>query len=265
MPDPQEMSIAQLTNEAKKAYGMSWRQMGEAFGRSDRWMRKLATGQAKGEAFRESLTELYTHGSISNYVPRRRGKSGELVKVRSGAGTESKSVTPRDTRGQVAPKTKRNTFGHQTKYLPGGGRDSVTTMPKSPRSKNRARAWQAVHGEVRTVARSQARQDKRMKAKAVVESKDGKTRFYVNLGSKSGYHASDVLSDVRTRHGGDFEAWANDQMQAAGASKAGSSAPESMANYSIVSMEITSFDATRTKAERQAQDAAGTRRRGRWG
>ena len=104
-----------------------------------------------------------------------------------------------------------------------------------------------------------------MKVRAVVESKDGTSRFYVNLGSKSGYHASDVLSDVRTDHGGDFEAWANDQMQKAGASKAGSSAPEAMGDYSIVSMQVTSFEASRTKPERIAQDAAGTRRRGRWG
>lgn len=263
MTDPTQMSIAELTSAAKKAYGMSWSQMGQAFGRSDRWMRKLANGETSGETFRAGLTELYTTGQISNYVPRRRTRQGTLMKVRGKTGTEA--VTPKDTRGKVAPKTKRNTYGHQTTFLPGGARDSVTTMPKSPRSKNRAKGWKSVHQEVRTVAKSQAHRDKRMKVRAVVESKDGTSRFYVNLGSKSGYHASDVLSDVRTDHGGDFEAWANDQMQKAGASKVGSSAPEAMGDYYIVSMQVTSFEASRTKPERIAQDAAGTRRRGRWG
>ena len=34
MADSQDMSIAELTTGAKAAYGMSWAQMGQAFGRS---------------------------------------------------------------------------------------------------------------------------------------------------------------------------------------------------------------------------------------
>ena len=116
MNDPNQMSIAELTTAAKKAYGMSWSQMGQAFGRSDRWMRKLANGESSGETFRAGLTELYTTGQISNYVPRRRTRQGTLMKVRGKTGTEA--VTPKDTRGKVAPKTKRNTYGHQTTFLP---------------------------------------------------------------------------------------------------------------------------------------------------
>lgn len=264
MDATESMSTAELVTRCKSAYGLSWKTLGEAFGRSERMMRKIANGETSGESFRPALRQLYSTGQVTSGVPRRRDKSGKMVKVRSSSKSGTKSAAPKfDTRGTPAPKQGRNMFKAKMTYLPGNNRSAVVNMPKSKYSPNRGKGWEAVKGSLTSLSRSQHHTDKRIKPRILVESSDGKDRKWVQLGDKSGYHLSDAVKDVRTRHGGSWESWTQDQLNKVSQAPAGSSAPESMAGYSVVGFNYQSHDAQRSKAERQAQDAAGTRRRGR--
>lgn len=268
-PQRPRMTIAELTNQAKQAYGLTWRTMADQLGRSEKMLRKLARGEVAGESYRQSLTELYEQGQVKTLTPRRRRRDGTLAPVRSKRGSTEKSRVPADTRGQRRPSVKRGKYGHETQHLPGGNLMSTTTMPKSKNSVGRKKGWRDVENELHriTSAASQAKQDKRVKINVVLESKDGK-RSVVHLGSHSGYHASDVLADVRRDPArGGVEGWVTGQLEGAGSAGAampqGSSAPESMSGYTVVEVHQHSFDAVRTKSERKAQDRAGVRRRGR--
>lgn len=260
--DGSSMSIADLVLQSKKAYGLSWQGLADQFGRSEKMMRKLASGQSSGESYRTALTQFYTSGQVQSGVPRRRDKSGKMVKIRSKAGAGSKSAAPKfDTRGTPAPKAGRNVYARKHVVLPGNNRAATVTMPKSARSANRAKAWNDVKTDLTSLSRAQARTDKRLSPRVLVESSNGKDRRWVKLGTKAGYHLSDAVKDVRTKHGGSWESWTDDQLNKVSQSPAGSSAPESLSGYSVVGFDYTSHDAQRSKAERQAQDAAGSRRR----
>lgn len=257
------LSIQELVTRSKEAYGLTWADMGHQLGRSEKMMRKLAKGESSGENYRSSLTELYESGQVKHLTPRRRRKDGQLAPVRAKKGAAEKSVAPIDTKGERAPSVRRGRFRHEIQNLAGGNRITTTDMPKTPGSQGRKKGWQSITDELRRISKSQAKKDKRVKVKIVLEDKDGERRI-VNIGSKSGYHASDVLNDVRKEHGGSIEEWAAQQIQGAG-SRAGSSAPESLDGFRIVQVEQSSFDASRTKPERIAQDATGRRRWGRVG
>lgn len=258
--DKDRLSIQELVQRSKDAYGLTWAEMGQQLGRSEKMIRKLAKGEAAGESFRQSLTELYEEGQVRHLTPRRRRKDGQLAPVRAKQGADTKSIAPVDTKGLRAQPVRRGRFRHEVQNLAGGNRIATTDMPKTQRSQGRKKGWESVRDELRRVSKSQARKDKRVKVRVVLEDEHGERRI-VNIGSKSGYHASDVLSDVRTVHGGNMESWVDAQLQGAG-SKPGSSAPESLAGFRVVQMEQTSFDASRTKVERQEQEATGRRR---WG
>ena len=175
--DISSMSISDLVIQTKKAYGLSWQGLADQFGRSEKMMRKLASGQSSGESYRTALTQLYTSGQVQTGVPRRRDKSGKMVKVRSKAGTGSKSATPAfDTRGAPAPKVGRNVYARKHVILPGNNRAATVTMPKSSRSSNRARAWNDVKTDLTSLSRAQAKTDKRLSPRVLVESSNGKDR-----------------------------------------------------------------------------------------
>lgn len=261
--DIEQLSIQELVQRSKEAYGLTWADMGHQLGRSEKMLRKLAKGQSPGENYRESLTELYEAGQVKHLTPRRRRKDGKLAPVRAKNSSETKSVSPVDTKGERAPSVKRGRFRHEIQNMAGGNRITTTEMPKSPGSLGRKKGWESVRDELRRVSKSQAKKDKRVKVKIVLEANDGERRI-VSIGSKSGYHASDILTDVRTLHGGNMESWVNDQLQRIG-NRPGSSVPEDLAGFRVVQMEQTSFDASRTKVERREQDATGRRRWGRSG
>lgn len=258
-----QRSVGEILLLAKEGYGLTWRDIGEQLGRSEKMARKIATGQASGESFRQSITELYEKGRVVHLTPRRRGKNGQLAPVRAKQGAETKSVVPVDTKGETAPPVKRGRYQHEVEHLGEGGRVATTSLPKTIRSEGRKKGWASIKDELGRVGRSQARKDKRITAKVVLEDKDGQRRI-VNIGSKNGFHASDVLTDIRNDHGGNVEAWVNHQLQGAG-SRPGSSAPESLRGFRVVQMETRSYDAARAKSVRKEQDHTGRRRWGKGG
>lgn len=247
-----QLSMAELVKRTKEAYGMTWKEMADQLGRSDRMIRKIANGETSGETFRTSITELYEKGQVVTLTPRRRTKSGELARVRSKKGAPEKSVIPVDTRGKRAPRVPRGKYSFRTHHLPAGNRLHEIEMPRTGRI-GRKRGMEAFDNTMLKITRSQAQADKRVKLSLTVEDPDGNRRRY-EVGSKSGFHASDVRSDIRKDHEGDPEAWLRTQLNYV--------YPDT-GNYRIVGVEINEHNAVRTKEVRKQEDLSRTRRR-RW-
>lgn len=245
--------MADLVKRTKEAYSLTWQDMAEQVGRSDRMLRKIARGETSGESFRQSLTELYDRGQVSTLPPRRRTKDGTLARVRSKRGADQKSFVPVDTRGKYAPSVKRGRFSHTVTALPAGARFHHIEMPRSRRSEGRKKGLEAFEGSMLKIARSQARADKRVKLSVTIEDESGHRRQY-EIGSKSGFHASDIRSDIRGDHGGSAESWFQHQLNAV--------YPDT-GSFSVVGVNITEFNAVRSKEIRKQEDATRTRRR-RW-
>lgn len=248
-----QLSMADLVKRTKKAYGMTWKEMADQLGRSDRMIRKIANGETSGETFRTSITELYEKGQVETLTPRRRTKSGELARVRSKKGAPQKSVVPVDTRGKRAPNVPRGKYSFKTTHLPAGNRIHEIEMPKTRGSQGRKRGLQAFDNTMLKITKSQAHADKRVKLRITVEDQDGNRRRY-EVGSKSGFHASDVRSDIRQDHEGDAEGWLRHQLDYV--------YPDT-GTFSIVGVEINEHNAVRTKEVRKQEDFSRTLRR-RW-
>lgn len=251
--DPRDMTPQELVVHLKATYGYTWKEMGERLGRSEKMLRKVATGQSRGEAYRQSLTELYDRGEVTHMPARRRGKDGHIVPVRAKTGAEEKTVVPAETGGAFKALPKRGAFTTTTTDFPDGGRQHVVEMPKTARAKGRQAGINELKRKLAGITRQQAHKDKRVKLQVVYRTADGRGRI-MDIGSKSGYHASDILADVRDEHGGDMTSWLVSQSQERYLELDVKKSP-------IVSVSMTVFNATRTKPVRKAQDEAGTRRR----
>lgn len=249
----EKLPMAELVRRTKETYRLTWQDMAEQVGRSDRMLRKIARGETSGETFRQSLTELYERGQVETLPPRRRTKDGKLARVRSKRGAGQKSVTPADTRGKYAPTVKRGRFSHSMTALPEGNRLHHIDMPRTRRSEGRKKGLEAFDTTMLKIAKSQARADKRVKVSVTVEDEQGHRRQY-QIGSKSGFHASDVRSDIRTDHGGSPEGWFQRQLDAV--------YPDT-GSYTVVGVDINEHNAARSKEIRKQEDATRTRRR-RW-
>lgn len=253
MANASDLSMSELVKETKSAYGLTWADMAEQLGRSDRMIRKIANGESSGESYRTSLTELYERGQVETMTPRQRNKHGELRRVRTKRGSDSKSVVPADTRGKRVGKVKRGKFSHSETNLAAGNKLHHIEMPRSARSEGRKKGLASIKGALQKITKSQARADKRVKLSITVEDDRGVRKQY-QVGSKSGYHASDILSDTRTDHGGNIEGWLSRQLDAV--------YPD-LGNQKIVAVDMNAFNAHRTKPERRQEDIARTRRH-RW-
>lgn len=245
----EDLTSAELVLAIKREYGMTWDDLGTAIGRSGRMMRKIARGETSGASYIGALKELHKTGRITKQPPRRRTKDGSLVKIRSSKG---KMVTPSDTRakivGPATPKAHRLKI-HPTQHLADGGKIDRIEMPHTKTAKGREQGWKQFTENLRRTTRSQRREDKRVRIRVTAKTKDGQIREF-NIGSKGGYHASDVLADIKKDHGGSPESWVNGQLDAVYADS----------SLQVVGVQQTEFSATREKEIRKRQDAEGTRR-----
>lgn len=253
--NPQEMTPQELVLAAKEKYEMTWAEMGQMMQRSEKMMRKVAQGQSSGESYRAALIELYTQGAVGKPTPRRRSKSGKIVAVRAKKGkmrTPEEVVRP----GAWEDRPKRGRFAvAETQLLADGGRLHSIEMPKTQGSQGRKKGLKTIKDRLLRISRGQAHKDKRVKFRIAIDTGEGKARV-MDVGSKNGYMVSDILSDVRILHNGDLDAWIRSQ--------AGQRYLDTdVANSPVVRIETIEWDGARSKEERQAQDQAGTRRRGR--
>lgn len=246
----QQMPMAELVKRTKEAYGLTWKEMADQVGRSVRMITKIAREETSGESYRRSFSELYERGQVEHLTPRRRSKDGHLARVRSKTNAEEKSVTPEDTKGKRVLPVKRGRFSHTTTSLPGGSKLHHIELPKTRKSVGRKRGLEAIDRSLLQVTKSQARADKRVKFEFIVEDKEGNRRSF-EVGSKSGFHASDVRSDIRTDFGGSVEDWMDYQIR--------SVYPDS-GDFTVVSVDINEHSASRSKDMRKMEDAARTRR-----
>lgn len=248
-----QLSPAELVAAIKSSYGFTWAELGQALGRSEKMLRKVATGQSSGQAYRQALTELYETGRVTHVPPRRRGKDGQLMPVRAKAGASQKLTVPKDESGTYEPRPRRGQFSSDTQHLPDGNRIHEIDMPKDRRAKGRAAGIQEMRRRIVNVAKGTKYRDKRIKLTAVFDVGDGRGRV-VDIGAKGGYLANDIVADVRDQHGGNMSAWIASQIQDRYVNLDSGSAP-------LVKLTMTTFDAARPKEIRVAQDEAMTRRR----
>jgi predicted transcriptional regulator len=251
--DPTGLTPQELVQQVKASYGYTWAELGERLGRSEKMLRKVAKGESRGEAYRQALVDLYTHGEVRHLPARRRGKDGHIVPVRAKHGAETATVVPKDTVGAYKDLPKRGKFTVSRTDFPEGGRQIEVTMPKTKRAKGRTEGVHELERQIRNISKAQRRGDKRVKLQVIYDAGEHKGRV-MEIGSKSGYHASDILADVKKDHDGDMTAWILSQST--------DRYPEfDIGRSPIVSVRMTVFNAVRSKGERKAQDEAGTRRR----
>ena len=148
-------------------------------------------------------------------------------------------------------------YKRQTTHLPDGNRIVRIQLPKTVGSPERGAGLHAARMSIVNVARGARHQDKRVHIRATVDIGGGRTRTF-DVGSKGGYLAADVVSDVRDRNGGDMGGWIASQM-------GDRYARDAVTQGQLVGLSVTSFNAVRSKEERVAQDEAGARRWGRRG
>lgn len=253
--NPKSMSMAELVNETKKVYELSWAEMGSRLNRNDKIFRRVSKGEQSGEKYRKALTELYETGLVKHEPPRPRDKSGNIVRVRGKKnkdGTESPSVAPTEHRGTFVGQVKRGKFKYEVTDLAEGNKLHHIELPKTETSAGRKDGLAKIKDTLQRITKSQRSHDKRVKMKVTIQDEDGSRRQY-ELGSNSGYHASDILNDIKTDCGGDFNKWFGDELNKVYEGLGGS----------VVSIEMNEFKAKRSKDERKEEDRAGTRRR-RW-
>ena len=253
MSDPAQLSPAELVTRVRSAYGLTWAELGAAMNRSPRMMQKIARGETSGESYRDALTELHETGAVSKAPRRRRNAAGKLVPVRAKRGAKKPTVVPKDTR-RGSSLTRHSTT---TTHLPDGNRIVRIQLPKTVGSPERGAGLHAARMSIVNVARGARHQDKRVHIRATVDIGGGRTRTF-DVGSKGGYLAADVVSDVRDRNGGDMGGWIASQM-------GDRYARDAVTQGQLVGLSVTSFNAVRSKEERVAQDEAGARRWGRRG
>lgn len=251
--DPTGLTPQQLVQQVKEAYGYTWVEMGERLGRSEKMIRKIAKGETSGEAFREALSDMFSHGEVRHLPARRSNKNGNLVPVRAKRGAAAATYIPQDTVGAYKDVPRRGKFTLARTDFPEGGRQLEVTMPKTARAKGRKDAISELERQIRNVTKAQRRDDKRVKLEATFAVGGGQGRV-MSIGDKSGYHASDILADTKSDFGGDMVAWLVSQAQ-------GRYDELDLKTSPIVSIRMTVFNAHRPKSERKAQDEARTRRR----
>ena len=255
-PDLDSLSPAELIQHARSAYNLTWAELGTAMNRSPRMMQKIARGETSGESYRGALTELYQRGAITTPPARRRNAAGKIVPVRAKRGAKNPTVVPKDPRPSGA-RGAVGAFRSETIHLPDGNRIHHINVPRGRGPAAREAANKEMRTKLINIARGTRWADKRVRVRATVDIGNGQIRTF-DVGSKGGYLSNDIVTDLRNRAGGNVGSWVASQM-------GDRYAQDAVTQGQLVGLSLTSFNATRSKEERVAQDAAGTRRWGRRG
>lgn len=208
MPEQPTRSAADLVADLR-AYGMSTTEIARELGRSPRMVRKVVRGESSGQLYVAALEELARTGQSRTPPPRRRGRDGQLMRVRAPRGASESTRRPSDpgtaaTQPSGAPGSTGDTsrsrgragapptaYSSDTTYLPGGVRQHSVTTPRS-NGVGRERARQRLLEILRSAARSQRGGRKNVRFRLTL--KNGTT---VEVGAKGGYAISKALSRAR--------------------------------------------------------------------
>lgn len=203
-PSGARPSAFELVTELK-GKGMSNAEIANELQRDPKMVWKILHGKTSGAAYLDTLTELARDGHASTRPGRRRGKDGHIVPVRAKAGAETKTVIPEDTQGRYVPQPKKGKFESATTFFGEGARQHEVRFPKTKGAKGRAAAVDDLMSKIRGAAKAQRGRDKRVQFSLTFA--DGRV---MEVGSKSGYFASDVLYNTR-KHGDNALSWLVDQ------------------------------------------------------
>jgi hypothetical protein len=194
------LSVADMLRD-QRAQGVTISELARMLGRSERMVRKVINGETSGEAYRAAATELYERGRVSAAPPRRRGKAGKVVPVRASRSAGGGVRVPAE------PRPKRGRFSESLTPLAGGARQYEFGAPKTRDSKGRAQANATIVSRLRSAAKGQ-RWD-RKKVKFDIRLSNGHA---MTVGSKHGYQVSSVLGRSRGFEG-DALGWLKTQVQ----------------------------------------------------
>lgn len=204
MPDQEPASAKDLVQELKNR-GMSNKEIAGEIRRDPKMVWKILNDKTSGAAYTQTLGELVRDGRATTRPERRKGKDGHIVPVRAKAGAETKTVIPEETGGKYVPQPKRGQFSTSTTYFPQGGRQHEIKLPKTKTAIGRAKGQEELIAKIKSAAKGQKAQDKRMNF--TLTFSNGRV---MDVGSKAGYYASDVLYNVR-KHGQDALGWLGTQ------------------------------------------------------
>lgn len=222
MSDPSTPTAAELIADLR-AYGLSVSEIAREIGRSPRMVRKVMQGQSSGQLYVAALNELVQTGRTQAPPARRRGRDGQLMRVRAPRGAAEPTRRPQEGAGGAqagvggqqpatstgggksssasgGPAGRPGGFSDSTTYLPGGVRQHTVTAPRSEGS-GRERARQGLLGALRRAARSQRGGRKNVRFRVTLQN--GTT---VEVGAKGGYAVSKALARSRSE-GDDPFAW----------------------------------------------------------
>lgn len=200
--DEERMSVADIIGELL-AFGMTQREIAENIGRVPRMVRKVIRGESSGELYRECLQALYDTGRKQPPVPRLTDKDGKPRKVRAKAGSEEKTRIPDDP--AVDPQRSTWTMPGVT-YLQGGQRKYLYDLPTTTDEAGKAALTEA-HRDMTNENRRRSQGRNRGKFRVTLQGGAS-----VLLGGRSGYKVSHMHKKLREDFGGDWNAWAKDQM-----------------------------------------------------
>ncbi|WP_049821579.1 hypothetical protein [Kineococcus radiotolerans] len=224
MPDQSTPTAADLIADLR-AYGLSISEIARELGRSPRMVRKVVQGESSGQLYVAALSELARTGRAQAQPARRRGRDGQLMRVRAPRGASEPTRRPEEGTeaqksgtagqppasragagaGQPSPTPggragRSGGFSDSTTYLPGGVRQHTVTAPRSEGT-GRERARQRLLETLRRAARSQRGGRKNVRFRVTL--KNGTT---VEVGAKGGYAVSKALARSRSE-GDDPFAW----------------------------------------------------------
>lgn len=167
-------------------------------------VRKILSGETSGALYRETLLELASTGRSTHIPPRRRGKDGTPVKVRAKKGAATATVVPED-RGGTYTDTKQGGRYTSTTYFGDTDRQVEVRIPKGKNAKGRADATADLVKQIRSAARGQRGDQKRVKM----------TLTFANgrVMEVNDYNASTLLTRIRDDGHGDTLGWLASQMR----------------------------------------------------
>jgi hypothetical protein len=218
--------------------GVSTTEIARELRRDPKMVRKVLNGETSGALYVDTLRELVTTGRATTVPPRRRDRDGNLVPVRTKAGSETKSAIPEDTGGRYTSDKQGGRFQTRTTYMGGGGRQHEINLPKGKTAKGRTAAETELLRLTRAAARGQ--------------SKDTQKRIRLQLTYANGrvmevndYNASSLLNRFNQLGGGNPLHWLASQSAERYANLDVSKVP-------ITGVTMTVYDSQRTDKSSRA-------------
>lgn len=193
-PTPEDPRSARELIQELRGRGLTNAELAGEIRRDPKMIRKVLNGETSGAVYRATLLEIASTGRATTAPPRRRGKDGQLVPVRTKNGAATRTVVPTDTAGRYT-NVKQGGRMRATTYLGGGGRLHELHVPKSKTAKGRGDADRAIIDSVRAAAKGQSGENQK-RIRATLTFANGRVMEVKD------YNASTLLDNLNTADSG---------------------------------------------------------------